>query len=308
MVKRRSLIASAVAAGASLAVPKLVFAQTDATPVAEGAAMTDTTPQTGYAPGNGLDMYYEIHGSGGVPLVLLHGGISTIDVDFGRILPGLARTRQVIALEQQAHGHTADIDLPLSTARMADDTAAALRHLGVEQADIFGYSVGAGIALELSIRYPELVRKLVLATIIINESGYYPGHLEGMASIEPEMLAGSPFAEAYTEVAPNPDDFPVLLEKIIQFSQSGESWSDEDVQKIKAPALLMAGDSDIVHPEHMVQIFRLLGGGVPGDVVGLPASRLAILPGTTHITLVHRADWLQSMVTEFLDAPMPETG
>jgi pimeloyl-ACP methyl ester carboxylesterase len=251
-------------------------------------------------------MYYEIHGSGGVPLVLLHGGISTIDVDFGRILPGLAETRQVIAIEQQGHGHTADIDRPLSTAQMADDTAALLRRLGVEQADIFGYSVGAGIGLELGIRYSELVRKLVLATIIVDESGYYPGHLEGMASIKPEMLEGSPFADAYAAVAPNPDDFPTLLAKIVQFSQSGEGWSDEDIQKINAPTLLIAGDSDIVRPEHMVEIFKLLGGGVPGDMVGLPASRLAILPGTTHITLVHRADWLQSMVTEFLDAPMPE--
>ena len=156
--------------------------------------MADTAPETGYADVNGLRMYYEIHGAGDVPLALLHGGISTIGIDFSTILPGLAATRQVIAIEQQGHGHTEDIDRPLSTAQMADDTAALLRQLGVEQADFVGYSVGAGIALELAIRYPELVRKAVFMTIIVNESGYHPGHLEGMAMMQPEMLAGSPYA------------------------------------------------------------------------------------------------------------------
>ena len=268
--------------------------------------MTDTTPQTGYAEVNGLRMYYEIHGAGGVPLVLLHGGISTIAVDFGAILPGLAETRQVIGIEQQGHGHTADIDRPLSTAQMADDTAALLLELGVERADVVGYSVGAGIATELAIRYPKLVRKLVFMTLIINESGYYPGHLEGMAQIQPEMLAGSPFAEAYAEVAPNPEDWPALIEKIKTFSASEEGWSEEAIQGIAAPALIISGDSDIVRPDHSVEIFRLFGGGVPGDMVGLPASQLAILPGTTHISLVQRPEWLLSMIVPFLDAPLPE--
>ncbi len=270
--------------------------------------MADTAPQTGYADVNGLRMYYEIHGAGGVPLVLLHGGISTIGIDFGRVLPGLAETRQVIGIEQQGHGHTGDIDRPLSNAQMTDDTAAQLGLLGVEQADFLGYSVGAGIALELAIRYPELVRKLVLMTLIVNESGYHPGHLEGMAMMQPEMLAGSPFAEAYAEAAPNPDDWPALVEKIKAFAIAAEGWPAEDIQAISAPALIVAGDSDIVRLEHAVEVFRLFGGGVPGDMVGLPASRLAVLPGTTHITLVHRAGWLQSMITEFLDAPMPEAG
>ena len=268
--------------------------------------MTDTAPQTGYAEVNGLQMYYEIHGSGGIPLVLLHGGISTIEVDFGRVLPALAKTRQVIAIEQQAHGHTADIDRPLSLPQMADDTAALLQQLGTDQADIFGYSVGAGIAVELAIRYPELVRKLVLATLIINEGAYYPGHLEGMAGLTAEAMAGSPFAEAYARVAPHPEDWPTLIEKIKQFSGEAEGWTPEAIQAIAAPALLIFGDSDIARPEHAVEVFRLFGGGVAGDMVGLPPSQLAILPGTTHITLVHRAEWLTSMITEFLDSLMPE--
>jgi pimeloyl-ACP methyl ester carboxylesterase len=122
------------------------------------------------------------------------------------------------------------------------------------------------------------------------------------------MLTGSPFAEAYAEVAPNPDDWPALIEKIKTFAAAAEGWSAEDIEAIAAPALIIAGDSDIVRPEHAVEVFRMFGGGVPGDMVGLPASRLAILPGTTHITLVQRPEWLLPMITEFLDAPLPEAG
>ncbi len=312
-MKRRTMLASAMAAGTSLALaPLMAQGQMEdpgeASPTTERENMTQSTPQTGYADVNGLQMYYEIHGAGGVPLVLLHGGISTIGVDFGAILPGLSASRQVIAVEQQGHGHTGDIDRPLSTAQMADDTAALLQHLGVEQADVLGYSVGAGIALELAIREPELVRKLVFMTLIVDQTGYYPGHLEGMAMIEPEMLAGSPFAEAYAAAAPNPDDWPVLIEKIKTFAAAEAGWTAEQIEAVSAPALIIAGDSDIVRPEHAVATFRLFGGGVPGDMMGLPASQLAILPGTTHITLVQRPEWLLSMIVPFLDAPLPAAG
>jgi pimeloyl-ACP methyl ester carboxylesterase len=268
--------------------------------------MADTAAsQTGYAAVNGLNMYYEIHGTGR-PLVLLHGGLSTIDVDFGRVLPGFAKSRQVIAIEQQAHGHTADVDRPLTYEQMADDTAALLRHLGIENADFFGYSVGAAIAMVLAMRRPELVGKLVLATPVFNREGLHPGLLEGMEQLTPEMMAGSPFQEAYARLAPRPQDWPTLIEKIKQLDREWVGWPAEAIQAIQSPTLIVVGDSDIVRPEHAVEMFRLLGGGVAGDVAGLPKSRLAVLPGTTHITLVHRADWLLSMITEFLDAPVPE--
>jgi pimeloyl-ACP methyl ester carboxylesterase len=126
--------------------------------------------------------------------------------------------------------------------------------------------------------------------------------------MQPEMLAGSPYAETYAEVAPNPDDWPALIAKIKEMATTEKGWTAEDIEQIAAPALIIAGDSDIVRPEHAVEVFRLFGGGVPGDMAGLPASQLAILPGTTHITLVQRPDWLLPMVTQFLDAPMPEAG
>jgi pimeloyl-ACP methyl ester carboxylesterase len=266
-----------------------------------------STGTHGYAPVNGLQMYYEIHGSGR-PLVLLHGNLSTIGVDFGRMLPGLARDRRVIAVEQQAHGHTADIDRPLSIRQWADDTAALLRHLDVEQADFFAYSSGTGIAMELALQQPRLVRKLVLASVAYRLDGLHPGLTDGLDELQPEHLAGTPFEEDYARTAPNPGDWPRLVEKIKQLNRQLPEWPAEAVRSITAPTMLVYGDSDIVRPEHAAELFRLLGGGVPGDVAGLPRSRLAVLPGTTHVTLVHRADWLVPMVTEFLDAPMPEAG
>ncbi|MGH6902584.1 MAG: alpha/beta fold hydrolase [Geminicoccaceae bacterium] len=286
---RTRLFAVAAAIGVCLAAPAGAFAQND---------------RSGYASVNGLEMYYEIHGTGR-PLVLLHGGLMTIE-GFGELLPALARSRQVIAVEQQAHGRTADIDRPLRYEQMAEDTAALLRQLGIGQADFFGYSMGGGIALQIAIRDPDLVRRLVLAAANYDPEGYYPEVLEAIQRLRPEDFAGSPWLEAYTRVAPNPEDWPALLERIKDLDLWFEGWPREEIAVIEAPALVIVGDSDVVRPEHAVQMFRLLGGGVPGDLTGPPRSRLAVLPGTTHVTLVERADWLVPMVTEFLDAPMPK--
>jgi pimeloyl-ACP methyl ester carboxylesterase len=267
--------------------------------------MAISTPQTGYAPVNGLQMYYEIYGSGR-PLVLLHGALSAIGTSFGKLLPTLAETRQVIAIEQQAHGHTADIDRPLTIEQMAEDIAALLAHLGIAQADFFGYSMGAGIALQVAIKHPDLVRKLVLAAVSYNNEGFHPGLMAGMENLQPEHLAGSPFQEEYAGIAPNPEDWPRLIAKVKQMNRQVPDLSAEAIRSIKAPTLIIIGDSDIIRPEHAVEMFRLLGGGVPGDNVGLPNSQLAVLPGTTHVTLVHRADLLLSIIPPFLDAPLPE--
>jgi pimeloyl-ACP methyl ester carboxylesterase len=266
--------------------------------------MPESTQTSAYAPVNGLQMYYEVHGSGR-PLVLLHGNLSTIGVDFGRIIPALARDRQVVGVEQQAHGRTADIDRPLTIQNWADDTVALLRHLGIEQADLFGYSSGSGVALQLAIDHPEVVGKLVLASSSYRLDGLHPGLMDGIQQLQPEHLAGTPFEEDYARVAPNPDDWPKLIEKIKQMETTLPEWTADDIRSITAPTMLVIGDSDIVQPEHAVEMFRLLGGGVIGDLAGLPRSRLAVLPGTTHITLVQRGDWLSSMVGEFLEAPEP---
>jgi pimeloyl-ACP methyl ester carboxylesterase len=258
-----------------------------------------------YASVNGLNMYYEIHGVG-QPLVLLHGAFSAIGTSFGNVLPELAKTRQVIAFEMQGHGRTADIDRPLSYEQMADDTAALLRYLDIEQADVFGYSTGGGVALQVAIRYPEIVRKLVLASVAYKLDGVHPGLMEGLAEMKPEMMFGSPWHEEYMRIAPKPEDFATLFAKKAQMDRNIKDVPAEVIESIKAPTLLIIGDSDIIRPEHAVEMFRLLGGGVVGDVAGLPNSQLAILPGTTHVTLVERTEWLVSMIAAFLDAPMPD--
>jgi pimeloyl-ACP methyl ester carboxylesterase len=252
-------------------------------------------------------MYYEIHGTG-QPLVLLHGAFSAIGTSFGALVPGLAQSRQVIAFELQAHGHTADIDRPLSLEQLADDVAAAIRHLGLERADIFGYSMGAGVALHVVIRRPDVVRKLILASVTYDLSGVHPGLMEGLGEMKPEMMHGSPWHTEYLQIAPRPEDFNNLFAKKTEMDHSIKDIPAATIRAIQAPTLLIIGDSDLVRPEHAVEMFRLLGGGVFGDMPpGLPPSQLAILPGASHVTVVQRTDLLLSIIPAFLDAPMPKT-
>jgi pimeloyl-ACP methyl ester carboxylesterase len=271
--------------------------------------MPADAPQTGYAPANGLEMYYEIHGEG-PPLVLLHGAYMTVDL-MAPLVPGLAASRRVIGVEQQGHGHTADIDRPITYEQMADDTAALLGHLDVGRADVVGYSMGGGVALQMAIRHQDVVRKVVVASASYTSDGMHAAAWEMFPSITPELFAGSPIEEAYLRTAPNPADFPKLVEKLKLLDTTEFAWPAEDIRAIDAPLLIVLGDSDVVRLEHAVEMFGLLGGGVMGDLVGLPKSQLAVLPGTTHFVppgsgLLDRADWLLAMILPFLDAPEPE--
>jgi pimeloyl-ACP methyl ester carboxylesterase len=268
----------------------------------------ETNVKSGHAPINGLKMYYEIHGESnpGTPLVLLHGGMSATGTSFGMLLPSLARNRKVISIEQQAHGRTGDIDRPVSIPQMAEDTAAMLHYLNVEQADLLGYSMGAGIALQLAVDHPEMVRKLVFISLYFKEAGAQPGQNEGMAGLKPEHLHGTPFYEEYVSIAPRPDDFPMLLERVKQMNAALQDWPAEALQAIKSHVLTVIGDADIVQAEHAVEMFRLFGGGAP-DYSDAPRSQLAIIPGANHITVVHRAELLIPILESFLGAAVPET-
>ena len=271
--------------------------------------MATTDAQTGYAPVDELNRYYEIHGRGR-PTILLHGAYMTIEL-MGPILPGLAKSRQVIAVEQQGHGHTADIDRPLTYEQMADDTAALLRHLEIDNADVVGYSMGGGIALQMAIRHPDLVRRLVLTSTSFSSDGMHAAALEMFPSITPELFAGSPIEEAYLRTAPKPADFPKLVEKLTQLDTTPFAWSEQDIRSIAAPTLIVLGDSDGIRLEHAVELFALRGGGVMGDLAGLPESQLAVLPGTAHYVppgsgLLDRTEWLLAMIPPFLDAPEPD--
>jgi pimeloyl-ACP methyl ester carboxylesterase len=266
--------------------------------------MASIAPQTGYAPVNGLQMYHEIHGTG-QPLVVMHGSFMTIEL-MGKIIPELAKSRQVIAVEFQGHGHTADIDRPFTYEQLADDTAALIRHLGLGTADLYGYSLGGGVALQVAIRHPDLVRKLVIVSAPHNTDGMHPEYFPAIAQIKPELFDGTPWRESYERTAPHPEAFPALVTKLVeQLEKKPYAWPDEAIRAIIAPTLIVIGDSDGIPPEHAAALFRLRGGGVFGDMVGLPASQLAILPGTTHVGLLDRAEWLAAMVVPFLDAPLP---
>jgi len=267
--------------------------------------MTNTTERTGYAPVNGLQMYYEIHGAG-PPLVLLHGGLDTIETCFAQVLPGLAKSRQVIAVELQGHGHTADIDRPLSYEQMADDVAALIRHLGLERADIFGFSLGGGAALQTAIRHPDVVRRLVVVSAPFRSDGWFPEILAGMAAMTAEEMVGTPWQEAYHRVAPQPEAWPVLIAKVSHLvSGQVHDWSTA-VTAITAPTLIVVGDADSIRPDHATEMFGLLGGGkVDGGMGGLPNARLAVLPATAHLDVMTRVDLLLATVPPFLDAPTP---
>jgi len=258
-----------------------------------------------YAEVNGLRMYYEVHGDGR-PLVMLHGAYMTAG-DWGPLLPGLVGRRRAIVPELQGHGRTADADRPITYEGMADDVAALLGSLGLEEADVLGFSMGGGVAIQLAIRYPRVVRRLVVLSASYTSDGMQPGLHEMIPSITPEVFAGSPIEEAYLEVAPNPEDFPKLVEKLRQLDMTPFDWGAENVRGVEAPTLLVVGDADAVTLEHAVSMFRLLGGGAMGDLAGLPASQLAVLPGTTHFVpqgsgVLDRAEWLLSMIPPFLDA------
>ena len=267
--------------------------------------MTDTRAGTGYAPVGDLQMYYEVHGEG-PPLVLLHGAYMIAD-DFGPLIAGLAEHRLLIVPEMQGHGRTADVDRPITYEQMADDTAGLIGHLGLEQPDVFGYSMGAGITLQLGIRHPGLARRLVAASASYSSAGIQPEAWAMFPSISVEMFAGTPMEATYKRVAPDPDAFPALVQKLKTLDTVDFAWPEDKIRAIPSPVLLIAGDADVVTLEHMVELYRLLGGGGMGDLSGLPASQLAILPGTTHFMppghgVIDRTDWLLSMVRAFLDA------
>jgi pimeloyl-ACP methyl ester carboxylesterase len=302
---RRAFTAAAAAAAGALIAPAALH---DVTIAWRGVAMASSAPQTGYAPVNGLRLYYEVHGSGR-PLVLLHGGVGAIEM-FGTVLPALAAGRQVVAADLQAHGRTADVDRPLRFELLADDVAALLRHLGIGRADLMGYSLGGGVALQTAVRHPDAVDRLVVVSTPFKRSGWYPEVLTGQALLGPavaEPMKQTPLYQVYADVAPRPGDWPVLLTKLGELLGRDYDWSPE-VAALRAPTLLVVGDADALPPAHAVEFFGLLGGGQRDagfDRSGMSNARLAVLPGTTHYE-IFASPALAAAATPFLDEPGQE--
>ena len=262
--------------------------------------------KSGYAPVNGLRLYYEIHGSG-EPLILLHGGFGAGDM-FAPMMPALSQHRQVITVDLQAHGRTADIDRPITFEVMADDIAGLAKYLGITKADVMGYSLGGGVALRTAVQHPELVKRLVLVSVAFRRDGWYPEIVTAMSQVgaaSAEPMKQTPMYQMYSRLAPRPADWPVLLAKIGDLLRRDYDWSS-DVAGLKMPTLLVYGDADAVRTAHAVQFFGLLGGGKKDggwDGSGISTARLAILPGLTHYT-VFSSPLLPATVAPFLDAPM----
>jgi pimeloyl-ACP methyl ester carboxylesterase len=275
-----------------------------ATTLMAGTALAQATPSGHTVAVNGMDMYYEVSGTGD-PLVVLHGAYMNIP-SMGAIIPRLAETHTVYALEFQGHGRTNDIDRPITYPNLADDVAAFMDAVGLEKADVFGYSMGAAAGLRLAIDHPEKVNQLVAASVAYDVSGWQPAFTAFIPQMTPDMFAGTPMEEEWKKLAPNPDGFRALAEKLIALESEPMAWEAE-VKTLTAPVLVIAGDADVSTLEHNVALFRLLGGGEMGDMgKPLPASRLAVLPATSHTAVITQVELLHGFIEPFLQGQTPK--
>jgi pimeloyl-ACP methyl ester carboxylesterase len=264
-------------------------------------ASAQQTPTTGHAPVNGLEMYYEVHGSG-EPVVLLHGAFMSITNNWTGWIGELSKTRKVIAVEMQGHGRTADIKRDLSSENLADDVAALLDHLKIPSADLIGFSMGGGVAMECAIRHPEKVRKVVSISAVLRHDGWVKEAVDALPKLTAEVFKGSPIEAEYKKLSPTPDAFPEFVKHVIAMASKPYDLGADKLKATKAPMFFIHGDADGVRLEHISEMFRLKGGDVFGDMGPRSASRLAILPNTTHVTLMDRMTVIVPMANDFLDA------
>lgn len=259
-------------------------------------------PTTGYAPVNGLRMYYEIHGSGsGVPLVLLHGSFMTITNSWTGWIDELSKSRKVIAVEMQGHGRTADINRDFSFASLADDIAAMLDHLEIGQADLLGYSMGGGVAIQTAIRHPGKVRKVVSISAVFRHDGWVKEALDVFPQMTADMFKGSPLETEYKKLSPTPNAFPSFVKRVIALDLKPYDFGADKLKATKAPFFFIHGDADGVRLDHIAEMFRLKGDEIFGDMRPRSESRLAVVPNTTHVTLMAKPSVIVPMVNDFLD-------
>lgn len=266
-----------------------------------GVVPGQAKPTTGYAPVNGLKMYYEIHGSG-EPVVLLHGAFMAISGDWNDWVGEFSKTRKVIAVEMQGHGRTADIKRDLSYENLSDDVAGLLDYLKIPSADIVGYSLGGGVAMLCAIRHPEKVRKVVSISAVFRHDGWVTEGLEAFPKLTPELFKGSPIEILYKKLSPTPDKFADLVNHIKAIASRPFDFGADKLKATKAPMFFIHGDADGVRLDHIAEMFRLKGDEIYGDLRARSESRLAILPDTTHVTLMNRRQTIVPMINDFLDA------
>jgi len=269
----------------AVAIPAAIAVLTTALGAQQRTTREFKPARSGYAAVNGINYYYEIYGSG-APLLLLHGGLGSIEM-FRPILPALAKGRQIIAVDLQGHGKTALGDRPISVIDMGNDLAIVVKQLGYDTVDVLGYSLGGGVALRLAIQHPEVVRRAVFVSTPYAQNGFYPEMLPQQAAVSAalaDQMKDTPMYKSYVAVAPRPQDFPRLLDRMGEYMRQPFDWA-EDVRKLKGPVMLVYGDADMVRPEHIVSFYQLLGGGLKDagwQREHMSHNRLAILPNLTH--------------------------
>ncbi len=269
-----------------------------------GTAFAQEAPEGHRVEVNRMQMYYEVSGAG-EPMIVLHGSFMTIPM-MGGIIARLAETHRVYALELQGHGRTNDIDRPITYPNLAGDVATFMDKVGIEKADVFGYSLGAVAGLRFAIDHPEKVEKLIMAAGVYKFDGWQPTYRDFVPHMTVDMFTNSRMAEAYKALAPDPKGFPALAEKLIALEKAPFDWSEE-MAALKIPVLIIAGDADAVTLEHAVDMFHKLGGGVMGDMgKPLAPSRLAILPATSHTALIGQVDLLMDYIGPFLNGETPK--
>lgn len=278
---------------AMLATKQSAFTQT------QNNKLSSTLKSSGYAPVHGLKMYYEIHGEG-MPLVLLHGSFMTIDLNYGELIAELAKTNKVIAVEFQGHGRTTDSKKAISYNAFADDIAGVLDHLEIDSANVLGYSLGGTTALQLAILYPKKVRKIIFISSVFSEHGWLPSVRSMIAEMKPEFLTHTPLKTAYDSIAPDTSNWNNFLNKIIAFERKPYDLGIDKIKKLKSPILIINGDYDGVDVAHSMELFTALGGGEAGIMEPLSKSQFAIIPGTTHVTVMMQTSQLINFITPFL--------
>jgi pimeloyl-ACP methyl ester carboxylesterase len=254
---------------------------------------------SGYAPVNGIKVYYEVYGEGR-PLVLLHGAFMTIDLNWGQLIPELSKTRKVIAIELQGHGHTPYSDRKLSHATLASDVEGVMDYLKIDSADVAGYSFGGSVAYQFAIQSPKRLRKLVIISSTYKSSGWLPEVTNALKGLKVEFFANTPLHTAYDAVAPDKTKWTKFMEQMIAFAGVPFDFGDSNISKISAPVLIISGDNDGLDKIELIKTYKLLGGGVAADMGPMPASQLAIVPGQSHVSLMMQTTTILTYLNNFL--------
>ena len=256
--------------------------------------------ESGYVPVNGINVYYEVYGEG-APIVLLHGAFYTIDLNWSQLIPELSKTRKVIAIEMQGHGHTPYSDRKLSRTTLASDVAGVMDYLKVERSDVVGYSFGGSIAYQFAVQSPERLRKLVIISAVYKSSGWVPEVTEAFKNMKPEFFNNTPLHEAYDAVAPDKTKWTKFLEQMIASATTPYDIGDANIAKITAPVLLISGDNDGMDKMELIKTYQLLGGTFIGPYGVTPKSQLAIVPGQEHVSLMMQTQTLLGFINSFLN-------